>query len=182
MCLNLFVFRFLVTPCLVVAVQPYMEWIPIKKKVKSTGVTRFQVNGFIAQFTISFASVVCIFRNFQWNQLSSHVDFHEILALLSNERNQVNKQLTTFSQTRVNRMNFFSFAYLWSFWSCWMEWTLTSISVGCLFWSVWSLNQLICSYSNHILLVTVNLFASHLFCSAVFCQSSVCPLCFKILY
>ena len=31
-CLNLFVFLFLVTPCLVVAVQPSMEWIPIKKK------------------------------------------------------------------------------------------------------------------------------------------------------
>ena len=31
-CFNLFVLLFLVTPCLVVAVQPWMEWIPIKKK------------------------------------------------------------------------------------------------------------------------------------------------------
>ena len=30
-CLNIFVFLFLVTPCLVVAVQPCIEWIPIKK-------------------------------------------------------------------------------------------------------------------------------------------------------
>ena len=29
--LNLFVLLFLVTPCLVVAVQPWREWIPIKK-------------------------------------------------------------------------------------------------------------------------------------------------------
>ena len=35
MCLNLFLFAFLflVTPCLVVAVHPCMEWIPIKKKI-----------------------------------------------------------------------------------------------------------------------------------------------------
>ena len=32
LCFNLFVLLFLVTPCLVVAVQPCMEWIPIKKK------------------------------------------------------------------------------------------------------------------------------------------------------
>ena len=34
---NLFglIFLFLVTPCLVVAVQPCMEWIPIKKKYKT---------------------------------------------------------------------------------------------------------------------------------------------------
>ena len=31
---NLFSASFLVTPCLVVAVQPFMEWIPIKKKKK----------------------------------------------------------------------------------------------------------------------------------------------------
>ena len=31
-CFNLFVFLFLVTSCLVVAAQPCMEWIPIKKK------------------------------------------------------------------------------------------------------------------------------------------------------
>ena len=31
-CLNHFVFLFLVTPCLVVATQPSMEWIPILKK------------------------------------------------------------------------------------------------------------------------------------------------------
>ena len=31
-CLNLFVFLFLETPCFVVAVQPCMEWIPVKKK------------------------------------------------------------------------------------------------------------------------------------------------------
>ena len=31
-CLNIFVFLFLLTPCLVVAFQPCMEWIPIKKK------------------------------------------------------------------------------------------------------------------------------------------------------
>ena len=30
--LNLLVLLFLVTPCLVVAVQPWREWIPIKKK------------------------------------------------------------------------------------------------------------------------------------------------------
>ena len=34
MCLNLFVFLFLVTPCVVVAVQPCMEWIPIEKEKK----------------------------------------------------------------------------------------------------------------------------------------------------
>ena len=33
-CFNLFVLPFLVTPCLVVAVQPCMERIPIKKKKK----------------------------------------------------------------------------------------------------------------------------------------------------
>ena len=33
-CFNLFVLLFLVTPCLVVAVQPSMEWIPIKKTNK----------------------------------------------------------------------------------------------------------------------------------------------------
>ena len=32
MCSNLLVFLFLLTSCLVVAVQPCMEWIPIKKK------------------------------------------------------------------------------------------------------------------------------------------------------
>ena len=31
-CSNLFVLLFLVTPCPVVAVQPCMEWIPMKKK------------------------------------------------------------------------------------------------------------------------------------------------------
>ena len=31
-CFSLFVLLFLVTPCLVVAVQLCMEWIPIKKK------------------------------------------------------------------------------------------------------------------------------------------------------
>ena len=35
-CFNLFVLLFLVTPCLVVAVQPCMEWIPFKIK-KITG-------------------------------------------------------------------------------------------------------------------------------------------------
>ena len=33
-CFNLFVLPFLVTPCLVMAVQPCMEWIPIKKNNK----------------------------------------------------------------------------------------------------------------------------------------------------
>ena len=47
-CLNLFVFRFLVTTCLVVAVQPCMEWIPIKKK-KSNIANSMMV------FTFSFA-------------------------------------------------------------------------------------------------------------------------------
>ena len=34
MCSNLFVLLFLVTPCIVVAVQSCMEWIPIKKNGK----------------------------------------------------------------------------------------------------------------------------------------------------
>ena len=33
MCSNLFVLLFLVTSCLIVAVQPCMEWIPIKKYI-----------------------------------------------------------------------------------------------------------------------------------------------------
>ena len=31
-CFNLFVFLFLVTPCIVVAVQFFLKWIPIKKR------------------------------------------------------------------------------------------------------------------------------------------------------
>ena len=34
LCLNLFVFLFVVIPCLVVAVQPCIEWIPILKSVR----------------------------------------------------------------------------------------------------------------------------------------------------
>ena len=34
-CFNLFVFHFLVNPCLVVAVQPCLEWIPIKNEMKN---------------------------------------------------------------------------------------------------------------------------------------------------
>ena len=34
--------------------------------IESIGATRFQVDGFIAQFTTSFASVGCIFRNPRW--------------------------------------------------------------------------------------------------------------------
>ena len=34
-CFNLFVLLFLVSPCLVVAVQPCIVWIPIKKKILS---------------------------------------------------------------------------------------------------------------------------------------------------
>ena len=34
LCFNIFVLLFLVTPCLIVAVQPCMEWIPIKRKKK----------------------------------------------------------------------------------------------------------------------------------------------------
>ena len=33
-CCNLFLLLFFVTPCLVVAVQPCMEWVPIKKMLK----------------------------------------------------------------------------------------------------------------------------------------------------
>ena len=39
--LNLFVLLFLVTPCLVVAVQPWREWIPIKKSPITT--TKFEI-------------------------------------------------------------------------------------------------------------------------------------------
>ena len=41
--LNLFVSLFLVTPCLVVAVQPCIELISIKKKVNQTGNTQYNV-------------------------------------------------------------------------------------------------------------------------------------------
>ena len=34
LCFNLFILLFLATPCLIVVVQPCMEWIPIKKKRK----------------------------------------------------------------------------------------------------------------------------------------------------
>ena len=37
-CFNLFVFCFLVTPCLVVAVQPCIEWIQIRKKKQVVGI------------------------------------------------------------------------------------------------------------------------------------------------
>ena len=36
-CSNLFVLLFLLTPCLIVALQPCMEWIPIKKKSLNSG-------------------------------------------------------------------------------------------------------------------------------------------------
>ena len=36
LCFNLFVLLFLVTVCLVVAIQPCMEWNPIKKKIGSS--------------------------------------------------------------------------------------------------------------------------------------------------
>ena len=43
-----------------------LMFLPFLVGVKSIGATRFQVNGFIAQFTISFDSVGCIFRNPHW--------------------------------------------------------------------------------------------------------------------
>ena len=39
-----FVFLFLVTPCLVVAVQPCMEWIPILKKVCARNLSFHNIN------------------------------------------------------------------------------------------------------------------------------------------
>ena len=52
-CLNLFLFLFLVTPCLVVAVQPCMEWIPIKKKK-----TTVKLNSLLKIIPIDFELVV----------------------------------------------------------------------------------------------------------------------------
>ena len=46
-CRNLFVLLFLVTSCLVVAVQPYMEWIAIKKNsqgIASISIIRMNVS------------------------------------------------------------------------------------------------------------------------------------------
>ena len=38
-CFNLFVLLLIVTPCLVVVVQPYMEWTPIKKNRNKKSMT-----------------------------------------------------------------------------------------------------------------------------------------------
>ena len=52
-CFNLFPFLFLVTPCLVGAVQPYMEWISIKKKHTAIiNKTRYQELSWKLRFTL----------------------------------------------------------------------------------------------------------------------------------
>ena len=52
-CFNLFPFLFLVTPCLVGAVQPYMEWISIKKKHTAIiSKTRYQELSWKLRFTL----------------------------------------------------------------------------------------------------------------------------------
>ena len=57
LCFNIFVLLFLVTPCLIVAVQPCMEWIPIKRKKKKK--TNKQC------FKASLRKKICFFQKLQ---------------------------------------------------------------------------------------------------------------------
>ena len=54
-CFDLFVLLFLVTPCLAVAVQPCMEWIPIKKIIKKEA-----SNNFHPPFSGQVSTICCI--------------------------------------------------------------------------------------------------------------------------
>ena len=65
-----FVLLFLATPCLIVAVQPCMEWIPIKKKRKKGGmklIFDMQINKpfykLILSILVNIASIAQITRN-----------------------------------------------------------------------------------------------------------------------
>ena len=55
-------------------------FLPFLVGVKSIGATRFQVNGFIAQFTISFASVGCIFRPLAFESSFSSSSWNYFIA------------------------------------------------------------------------------------------------------
>ena len=86
---NLCCASFLVTPCLVLAVQPCMEWIPIKKKRKrkKTGTwkrkrKKFYCKRKITFFYLHFPSIAILKKLKEWFTMSSL--FLEFISILFN--------------------------------------------------------------------------------------------------
>ena len=74
---NLYVLLFLLTPCLVVAVQPYMEWIPIKKKISCSNISisiseKFIRKIYIIKLSCSSISVFVYIRKRSCSSIHSH--------------------------------------------------------------------------------------------------------------
>ena len=77
MCCNLYVLLFLLTPCLVVVVQPYMEWIPIKKKISCSNISisiseNFIRKIYIIKLSCSSISVFVYIRKLSCSSIHGH--------------------------------------------------------------------------------------------------------------
>ena len=87
-CCNLFVLLFLVTPCLIVAVQPCMEWITIKKSGVHI-ISSASVGIASASFNFMFSLITGIIKKFLSIRRIKKKKHDEILMLAKSKLNSI---------------------------------------------------------------------------------------------
>ena len=76
--LDLFVFLFLVTPCLAVAVHPCMEWIPIKKKILTCPLSLWLIIKFYHYYLLT---AIWLFHGQLWTIFKGTASLFQWLSL-----------------------------------------------------------------------------------------------------
>ena len=113
-CLNLFVILFLVTPCLVVAVRPCMEWIPILKKALTAFTVLWNcLKDYLCYKTIlshKIALDVQLMNFFIWRK--NNISFLRYWDFCVFVKAQISKSVTPSQALLDNR----SYTYVYFFW------------------------------------------------------------------